>query len=373
MNPPSPRTPPPTSVRRRPLHRAGSRGVALVIVLACLVLMVALVIGFFSSVTTELVASKSQADSSSAQRDGEVAVEIAMAQIRAGTFGHTDPADPASARVAWASQPGMIRTWDAAGAPGNFYKLYSDLEMIRPGTGFTAAAAAPPADWDGSPGVFTDLNSPVVRGTKVDFPILDPRARTSSPATSIEGFDYSAGVNGVALPGGNPADQRLPMPVRWLYLLEDGTVSAPTGQAGADVSMTPAPTAANPIVGRVAFWTDDDTSKVNVNTASEGVYYDIPRFYSRDENNLAMSPPVIGEYQRYPGHPATTSLSTVFGPWLPSVQTTLKVANYADTKKYFDLAPRVASNGGTMGGTVTSSVGLPEDPERGRSSLCLPR
>ncbi len=367
MTPPSPHIPIPASVRRRLPRQADSRGVALVIVLACLVLMVALVIGFFSSVTTELVASKSQADSSSAERGAEVAVEIAMAQIRAGTFGHMDPADPASARVAWASQPGMIRTWDTAGAPGKFYKLYSDLEMIRPGTGFTTAAAAPPAAWDQSPGVFTDLNSPVVRGSKVNFPILDPRAKTSSPATSVEGFDYTAGVNGVTLAGANPADQRLPMPVRWLYLLEDGTVSAPTGQSGANVSMTPVPTASNPIVGRVAFWTDDDTSKVNVNTASEGVYYDIPRFASEEEYGLSDSPPVIGEFQRYPGHPATTSLSAVFGPWFQSQQLGIKVSDYSKTQKYYQLAPRIgggdsSSPAGTRGGTVPSSYGLPKMP-----------
>ncbi len=36
----------------------------------------------------------------------------------------------------------------------------------------------------------------------------------------------------------------------------------------------------NPIVGRVAFWTDDETSKLNVNTAGDGTYFDTQRLAS---------------------------------------------------------------------------------------------
>ena len=50
------------------------------------------------------------------------------------------------------------------------------------------------------------------------------------------------------------------MPVAWLYQLQDGTL----GPASSG-------TAANPIVARIAFWADDDTCKININTAGCGI------------------------------------------------------------------------------------------------------
>ena len=97
--------------------------------------------------------------------------------------------------------------------------------------------------------------------------------------------------------------------------------------SGTNPSLTP--TAANPIVGRVAFWTDDESAKVNVNTASEGTFWDtivansgasvfgnqpIPTSSSSanpipdytqpmGDIPLALLQPAQHEYQRYPGAP----------------------------------------------------------------------
>ena len=65
------------------------------------------------------------------------------------------------------------------------------------------------------------------------------------------------------------------MPVQWLYILKDGAVGFlsdqnmfqvlnGSGQINGDVTSTPAdqygvPSETNPIVGRIAFWTDDET------------------------------------------------------------------------------------------------------------------
>ena len=104
------------------------------------------------------------------------------------------------------------------------------------------------------------------------------------------------------------------------------------------------PTQANPIVGRIAFWTDDETSKLNLNTAAgfmpgnppsgytidtyAGSFWDTPRFYTAFDmgqptstgmpkspggGGLAICQLLQNEFQRYPGHPATTSLNPVFG------------------------------------------------------------
>lgn len=330
-----------------------SKGFALIAVLATLTLVAALSIGFFSVIQTELTSSKQYESTVNVRIRSDLAVEMAIAQIRSGAVGLEDPDSPGGAKLAWASQPGMIRTWDASGDPGNFYKLYSDDNMIVDGSGFSAAAEAPPADWDAQPGIYTDLNAPVVRDGIVHFPIIDPRARASSDDQSVEGFDYSSDINGVTLPGGNPNDQRLPMPVQWLYVLEDGRTVAPTGQSGDTVSFSGpnAPSNSNPIVGRIAFWTDDETSKVNVNTASEGIFWDAPIGFTqkqggdnddRFEHKLALGRPLVNEFQRYPGHPATTSLSAVLKPWMgePEYNNLGQVENYEEIESYFVLSPR---------------------------------
>ena len=59
------------------------------------------------------------------------------------------------------------------------------------------------------------------------------------------------------------------MPVRWLYVLADGSLGVLDGD-GNYVGEGMA-SAENPIVGRVAYWTDDESCKVNVNVAAEAV------------------------------------------------------------------------------------------------------
>ena len=163
------------------------------------------------------------------------------------------------------------------------------------------------------------------------------------------------------------------MPVRWLYVLADGTFAAPMDSTNNVVTFASgAPSATNPIVGRVAFWTDDETSKVDINTASEGSYYDIPRYEGPPDYVLSMNPPVDGEYQRYPGHPATTCLSAVLDPWLTSpndvvpgysvgpsgfsTDNSATVTNIQNLlQPYLNLTPRFTF-GGSEGGTVVTSV-----------------
>ncbi|MFZ4775067.1 MAG: Verru_Chthon cassette protein A [Terrimicrobiaceae bacterium] len=335
------------NIRRPP------RGTALVIVLAMLVLMVAMVLAFFSSVTSESGASTAYAAGVTVQKLGDTAVNLAAAQIQYATKGM----DGAGNDITWASQPGAIRTYAATGAEGNVFKLYSAQNMVAPAATFKAdLSGESAASSSASPALFTDLNEPVLTGDsgggiaisgttyRANYPIFDPSALGAVDGLSIGGSvtPPSAGYNPVA--SGNPA----PMPVRWLYVLQNGEVVNPTG-TGNVATVAGADPASNPIVGRVAFWTDDDTSKVNINTAGEGSFWDTPHFEGTTERNLSQYQPVNNEFQRYPGHPANVSLSAVF----PGVTATNLIG----------LAPRL-QNGGSNFGNATSTTALPVKQDR---------
>ncbi len=102
----SPRKNPPTS----------SQGVALIIVLAFLVLITGIILAFFSGVSTERTFSKTTADAATTQQLANSAVNVVMSQIVDATKG----TDTNGAILAWASQPGMIRSYDTSGNPREF-------------------------------------------------------------------------------------------------------------------------------------------------------------------------------------------------------------------------------------------------------------
>ncbi len=343
------------------------RGIALVVVLVFLVLLSVFVVGFFSNSQDELTAAQSFTGEVSASHLAESAVSVVMGQIREST---------GRLNGAWGSQPGMIRVYrdgDKASSKADaFFKLYSSDDMIISGKEIDTYDPAndvvegPKDGWNHVPALWTDLNEFVTvqlpdpsgkLGGKVTnvprYPILDP-----SLDQKVEGLELN-------LPVGSKADrdsssQRARMPVRWLYVLKDGTLTAPSASEADGTRATwkeneRAPTAANPIVGRVAFWTDDESSKININTAGgfslkgispptsdgprdrlgapytedtyAGSFWDTPRVLTSfdrgeldkkldsqlmDTGGLGTSQPTRGEFQRYPGHPSTTSLGIVF-------------------------------------------------------------
>jgi len=323
-------------------------GVALVIVLAVLVLITALIVGFLLRAGVDRASTASYSAVITTRRLADMSVNIVQGQINDATQ---------LANTAWASQPGAVRVFDNTGALVNIYRLYSS------GTGMTTSGTAdlandlPPANWATLPAMWVDLNAPAnVLGLQdsagspmLSYPILDPRdpanpGTSASPvvlsSSKMPGFflgttnSSNAGVipgtTAVPVAGGSNANPA-PMPVRWLYVLKNGEVITPdatsTGIAATFKLSGTVPTRADPIVGRIAFWTDDDTCKVNINTAagSMGIRpdpsvsgatnallpapWDTPRFLMWDEFRLfSEDSPVHYEYQRYPGHPATTDL-----------------------------------------------------------------
>jgi len=361
----------------RPLIRKASknRAVALVIVLVMLVLMAVLIVAFYSSVKTELVSATSYASGADARNLGDSAVQIAQAQIAAAT----KSVDAGNKPLLWASQPGMIRTWtsDATGSAGSFYKLYSSSSLIAAGVGFKMSDDALPGNWATQTARYVDLNAPVLvpdgNGTitangntfSARYPIMDPAlAGPKNGAGDVEGFEID-GAPGYAAgtyppdPTYNPAKDPNPaaMPVEWLYQLADGTITTPTfdpGTPGKISGFVPAPTQSNPITARLAFWTDDETAKINVNTASEGTFWDMPRAQPVDEMALARNIPVQSEFQRVSGHPSGVSLSPVLNKLLPRTNAsalnnplwTLADSSstntgYDEITPYYDLSPRL--------------------------------
>ena len=295
------------------------RGVALVIVLCMLVLISGIVVAFFSSVSSEYLTAKSASAGANGKELADSTVQIVMSQIRQATS--------KGSNVCWASQPGMIRTYGlgtagnytASSAPLAFYKLYSSGTMVVSGTSFTPEKDIPSSTWPQQPALYTDLNAPVAGTSGTSYPIIDPRAANIVSGTNslVEGFSITtSGSNPapVATTGTNP--NPVPMPVKWIYVLRDGTLITPdaasSGSSAVFTTGTTVPTTTNPIVGRVAFWTDDETCKLNLNTACGGTYWEQPVFASDMDLAFSRYKPVAKEYNRYPGHPATTSLTPVF-------------------------------------------------------------
>ena len=402
------------------------RAVALVLVLAFVILISGLIVAFFGSASSARREVAGYEADVTAKQLADIAANVVIGQISDATKSWEVPPATATARgrgsqLTYATQPGMIRTYDSNGIPGRAFKLYSSSTMVtQPGSEWIASSKLStevPNTWFSQPALYTDLNAPMLvsdpngkitfpgstQKASATYPILDPMALSPSGGTAksqdgVEGFDLQRvpGFGGaeaqgrpvlapdydptfVRQPGltANPA----PMPVQWIYVLRDGRLTSPTGVADSGLQANWAslpdgnpnkPSEKNPIVGRIAFWADDETAKLNINVNSEGTYWDrawavgdvVTSPYG--ENQLRDRVPVKGEYQRYPGHPAMTCLSPVFG-FLPGWQVPtgdlMTTAQHDSTlKKYYDLIPRISA-GGTKGGTLASYYsGSPAQP-----------
>ena len=341
-----------------PLIGRRDSGAALVIVMAFLVMILGLAITFLARTSIERKASSSYVAGITTRQLADTAVNIVQTQIRsATTLGNN---------VAWSSQPGMIRTY-GAGTAGNYtadsegifrYKLYSATNLVVDSTE-TNTADLPAATWETDKAVWTDLNQPVMStkdGTAVaHFPILDPAA-----LGKVEGFSATNAGGVTNIVSGDNTNRRIPMPVRWMYVTKDGSILAASG-TGQTATVTGA-SKDNPIVGRIAFWTDDETCKVNINTASEGMFWDTPRVHGKD-TNLAQYQPSQREFQRFPGHPAMTSLAPIF--FATSSNSTPNPLTPAQRDALYALTPRIAK-GGSDSGTKISSDSTKVTPDSDR-------
>ena len=308
---------------------------ALVIVLASLVLLSILVVSILTSARQEVTSSNSYGAGGDAKLLADLPLNLVTAQIAKAT---SDP------DLAWISQPGLLRTFSSGGQQTAF-KLYSSYKMEESGTydpGSTATLSAEvPSDWSTKPNEFVDLNRPIQFGSRMIYPIADPNAYNADPSKSlVQGFSYD--TTAVSPASGNATANLLPMPVRWIYVTANGSL------VGVDDAQR------KDAVARVAFWADDETSKVNINTACGGVFFDTPCTNTLEDHMLGRTQPIAQEYQRWPGHPATTSLAPVLKP----------LRDIADPVARFQIAagltPRIAwggSSGGTKYAWLTRELG----------------
>jgi uncharacterized protein (TIGR02600 family) len=332
------------------------RGVALVTVLVLMALMLALIMAILSMGNQENRMSRIFTESQQARHLADMATSVTMSRLRMGATGEVGQEDGF-----WAGQPGMVRRYAKTGEYVAGYKLYSSSTMTHRGDETDLATETVPAKWSESPSRYVDLNEPVVRygagGTKeVHFPIVDPRAAAASGGSlAIEGFSYLATtrhegdlLDGAVIPGTAHEDEwRVPMPVEWMYVLQDGTTGY-LDESNRFQGETE-PTVENPIVGRVGFWADDESGKINVNTASESTYFATPTLGNGTYASTrtydyawARSQPAAGEFQRYPGHPATTALSPVLIPG--------RTVTAFDKATLYEIVPKL-EDCGTKSGT----------------------
>lgn len=325
------------------------KGFALVLVVTSLVLMTIMAVSFLLSTGTDLANVRAYSQTLESKRNADLAVNVALSQLTAATSEGT-----ASAPVAWASQPGMIRTWSADGSPRTFYRLYSSNQPIQAASLFNPNQDSTDLlNWKNGAAnrdfnaIWSDLNSPLESGNRRTYPIMPPLLTQDSTAgvdpATISGFNiasppgYSSGAPSAV---NNPA----PMPVRWIYVLKDGSLVAGSGSNNLSAGLNGA-SRSNPPVARIAYWIDDETSKVNINTASEGHYWDYPITNSQAEGAWGQNQPIQNEFQRYPGHPANVSLSAVINNGSIS----------ASTSGVYDFSPRV-QYGGSQGGTRNTTT-----------------
>ena len=347
--------------------RRRDHGFVLIVVLVLLVLVTALVIGFLVHATTQTKSVTSYSAQTGSLLLGDVAVNLVKAQI--------DDATAYTAGNLWASQPGAIRVLNSSGAQ-TLYKLYSSKTLKQSDTAANLHAqvlqdlpiATDTNDWNASP-VWTDLNAPAIKsdGTKA-YPIVDvvndnndlPIGTTQAApfATGSFNIDSSSATNPIGATRASTGNFPLPMPARWLYVLKQGQIIVPDSDAVTNTvtfkTAATVPSATNPIVGRVAFWTDDDTCRVNVNTASHGTFWDTPHFTSTDDYLLGSNQPLTQEYQRYAGHPATTTLSLALPEFATGTNHTVTTGSNSDAEALHALSPRY-NVGGSVEGTVATT------------------
>lgn len=302
-------------------------GFAIVLTLGAIALLSIIVLAFIQSVKNERLGSHLYTKQMEARRASISALNLVIAQIQEASK---------STDGVWTSQPGLIRVHTGINSQ-RVYKLYSSDPKSLISNNYNAETDN--LGFGDSNASFVDINSPVFNEGEKIYPILDPSI-LSGGKSQVDGFENTAGSS----------DESFRMNVRWIYQLTDGKLVT---HDQLDKN--------NPPVARFAFWTDDESCKVNVNTASEGVYWDIPFADSKEDLDYSLKIPTLNEFQRYPGHPATTSLSPIFTSRLLGSNFSKQGTEYQDL--IYSIVPRIAS-GGSKGGTVNGTTAVVNDSDR---------
>lgn len=206
----------------RPNRSRRNRGAALVITLSVLVLMSIIVISLSDIMRIERGASRSHLENARAEMLAQTGAAKVLAQLRVAT---------ADTSRNWISQPGQLVASNAVTS--------SAKTVVDPALPLSSGAPV---------NVKSDFVPAVLRPAQLNIPTFEQGVAGAIPPHLITN-----------LPDPNDATKAVPMAVRWIYVRQDGTE---------DLAEQPVmTTTTNPIVGRYAYWTDDESSKVNYNLA----------------------------------------------------------------------------------------------------------
>ncbi len=227
---------------KRPIFwKKQKRAIALITVLLLVSLLAILILSIFVTSNTEHRASISYADTQRAKVVAQGALAHAVETLRVSIpspAGIDKTAETAEAKN-WAINPGRLTVFDDKGN-----ETFTDLH--------TGAAEVSP----------TDTNDPDVHSVDLNEPI---------PGKEEPTITYQLNEQGLSDPEAEPP----PMRVKWVNSLHDPTEPA---------------SKVNPIIARHAFWIDDESGKLNFNTAlGKPTKDNDPEGFHR-QNELGMMP-----------------------------------------------------------------------------------
>lgn len=210
-------------------HSRKNSGAALVITLAVLVIMAIMVVSLSDIMRIERGAARSHVEKARAEILARIPMDHVLGTLEAQTTDTTRN---------WISQPGQL----VASQPSQSGGSSKILPVSTPVPLSSGAPATSPTS-SKQPPYFQPANLNIAlfgAQSNIITGALPPHLITEDP---------------------DPANSNnaLPMLLNWIYVRQDGSE---------DVSPQPDTTStANPIVGRYAYWTDDESSKVNYNLA----------------------------------------------------------------------------------------------------------
>ncbi len=187
------------------LSRKYGRGSALIIILSIVTLLTVLVLTFLITAQFERRSSGLSLDHAQAEALADFAEDTAMARLRDAIDTGRQPG------YTWASEPGRIWIFQIASGSGAVTPTSRDMFSALPGPDSTITP-----DLNN-----VDLNKPSVINV---YPIATPASGAGTAS----------------------------MKVGWINMLTDQSQTA---------------SSSNRIVGRIAYWVDDDSCKININTA----------------------------------------------------------------------------------------------------------
>jgi len=208
------------------------RGIALVIVLFFIVIITVMIVGFFESSRADRGAAGSHLERMRATLFAREGVESGVAALRRET---TDKVRN------WTSSPGVLVV------PDDPTSATSDQSRLKKEVWLHSGLSDPASD-----------------------AALDPVLR--APNLNIQTFDTASPTYLLTDQINITTTKAEEMKLLWVYVRQDGTYELPDPTKPISGSNLPKQTPSrtnktNPIVGRFAYWTDDESTKVNYNLA----------------------------------------------------------------------------------------------------------